>query len=294
VIRSRWLWLAAPVAAAILGLLGAAAPANASPANHRYGHVLVQPETATVMDSNGSGEGNAPYIPPTDTTADQCHRSSMAYAPLLAAVGVIRLPADSFRACSGATATTALTGQYGEGSQLNGIKPSTNLVLVQIGANPVFGLAAGICIQGDCSTDPRMQQVFGYLRLVLPGELDTLYAAIEARTAPGTSIRVVRYANPFDGATQPTQFCPYMTAAELGVAHQVGDLLNDTIAAKAAQHGFGVIRPSPLFRFLNACTATSAFFPVAQTVPQNAWLHPTAAIGQPLFTASVAADILTH
>jgi hypothetical protein len=283
-VKSQLRRLAVVCGVAPVLIASAVQPADA----HAFGRHA--PDTTTIVDSVGSGEGNVPYLTGTDTPADQCHRSSAAYGPILDRVGLIDL--NGFVACSGATPADALTGKNGEPPQVNAITPHTMLVLVQLGANPIFGQAAGLCIQFDCSTDPRLQQVLGYIQLVLPGQLDQLDSVIQARLAPGAKGLAILYANPFPAPGSPTTNCPYMNQAELGVAQTIGAALNGAIIQQAHAHGFAVADPAPFFAGRDVCGDDSAFFPVDPSIPQTAWLHPTRE-GQRLYALTVAIKILT-
>lgn len=131
-------------------------------------------------DSFSSGEGNPPYLPGTNTGspgssgsgADQCHRSSQAYGPLIETDLSIPASDFTFAACSGAVMADFVANlpgadaQYGEGPQLNAIapagqtNPNTSLVTLSVGGNDAgFPFILRACIsavlqsrsaQADC------------------------------------------------------------------------------------------------------------------------------------------------
>jgi hypothetical protein len=107
-------------------------------------------------DSYSSGEGNPPFVPGTDTSSDKCHRSNAAYGPLVATAESVTSSNFVFAACSGAELSDFfLSGQYGEGPQLNAIAPATQpslttgLVTLSIGGNDAnFVDILGACVSG--------------------------------------------------------------------------------------------------------------------------------------------------
>lgn len=120
-------------------------------------------------DSFSSGEANSPYEATTDTTGvDQCHRSlDYAYPQLLARDSSLTLGDMAFVACSGATTDTLLNGGsgkgvWGEGSQLNALSSSTQVITLTIGGNDMgFKSVMDSCIRKlgtlggwGCKNDP--------------------------------------------------------------------------------------------------------------------------------------------
>jgi len=116
-------------------------------------------------DSYSSGEGNPPFISPTDTSLDKCHRSGQAYGPLVQAF--LNIPASdfTFSACSGAVMADLVAnlsdadGQYTEGRQLDEIASlgqpslSTGLITLSIGGNDAgFPFILQACISGFAHT----------------------------------------------------------------------------------------------------------------------------------------------
>ncbi|WP_375424592.1 SGNH/GDSL hydrolase family protein [uncultured Friedmanniella sp.] len=131
-------------AVAALPLLASAAPQTAVAAP-------TPPARAVALgDSFAAGEGLGPYLPGSDTTTDQCHRSDRAYPALLESSGVRRWRDVRSVACSGATTATLLAGSAAEPSQLRALSGRTQTVTLTIGGNDV-GFAA---VLRDCVYAP--------------------------------------------------------------------------------------------------------------------------------------------
>ncbi len=106
-------------------------------------------------DSYQSGEGTFDYVSGTDSPGvNLCHRSLSAYPGLLVSSGVVQLNLD-FRACSGATIATMVTGAtstsgppWNEGSaQVSSLGITTKLVTVGIVGNDLqFATTVHDCI----------------------------------------------------------------------------------------------------------------------------------------------------
>jgi len=111
-------------------------------------------------DSYSSGEGDPPFLPGTDTKANQCHRSAQAYGPLMQKHLNITGSDFTFDACSGAILADFLTafhgtGQYTDGAQLDAIAPAgspstdTGLITLSVGGNDAgFPDILHACIRG--------------------------------------------------------------------------------------------------------------------------------------------------
>ena len=100
-------------------------------------------------DSYSSGEGAADqYLGTSGQTG--CHRAPGAYSQ-----GIGRdfdfAGGSSFVACSGATTDTIMTGEHGEGSELDALSPRTTLVTVSAGGNDVRFAQ----IMTNCVLDPH-------------------------------------------------------------------------------------------------------------------------------------------
>ena len=92
---------------------------------------------AGLGDSYSSGEGNAPFLSPTDTPRDKCHRSALSYSFVVGQdLGYVS-PFFSFHACSGAVIGNFYSPNAGnnEPRQLQWLGPKTRLATLTIGGN---------------------------------------------------------------------------------------------------------------------------------------------------------------
>jgi hypothetical protein len=126
------------IAAAATGLAAAAfvVPTSAS--------ATTSATYVAMGDSFSSGEGNTPYESGSDTSSDQCHRSTLAYGSLLAVyrkyTSSSGLPSSTFAfpACSGSTTNDFYSNNHNYGSevpQLNSLGAGTKVVTLTIGGN---------------------------------------------------------------------------------------------------------------------------------------------------------------
>jgi lysophospholipase L1-like esterase len=100
-------------------------------------------------DSFSAGEGTFDYLPPVDP----CHRSPLAYGPLLDADVLRASDPPAFVACSGAITSDLYQPSHGvtsEPPQLAALSESTRTVTLTIGGNDVgFAAVATACIRTD-------------------------------------------------------------------------------------------------------------------------------------------------
>lgn len=107
------------------GYAGEMVPANIPPATY-----------AALGDSYSSGEGNPPFEYGTDVNnGNGCHRSVQAYPRLLQSN--LNLGTTAFVACSGATTSTIISGQWNEPAQIDALTSSIEKVTLTIGGNDV-------------------------------------------------------------------------------------------------------------------------------------------------------------
>ena len=135
-------------------------------------------------DSFSSGEGTGVYLAGTDTADNRCHRSPLAYPPLLSEDSR-RLRPLTFVACSGAATRDLYTtnaANPSEGPQLDALKRRTRAVSLTIGGNDVvFVDVARACVQVGastgfgCSTNPSLNAV-----------VNARLAALAGASVPGT------------------------------------------------------------------------------------------------------------
>lgn len=109
---------------------------------------VVVPRYVALGDSYSSGEGVPPFISPTDSSTNQCHRSMGAYPELIVNRTAVP-PGVEFWACSGATIRSFYQSIYGEQPQKNdllGSSPAT-LATVGVGGNDIgFRTVAQTCV----------------------------------------------------------------------------------------------------------------------------------------------------
>jgi lysophospholipase L1-like esterase len=198
----------APVVCA-LAVLGAAGTATAA---DRY---------VALGDSYSSGTGTGSY-----TLNSGCERGTSAY-PYLASRQ--RPNTDLvFVACSGATTDDVMA------NQISSVTAATALVSITIGGNDAgFSSVVTSCVTIGCSS--AIANATTYIRNTLPGKLNTVYAAIQ-RQAPSARVAVLGYPRLFSSSS-----CAGTTgidASERTQLNAVADLLDSTIAARAAAYGF--------------------------------------------------------
>jgi hypothetical protein len=135
----------AALALAAVPVIVSVESASAAPAKSRPARGYV-----AMGDSFSSGEGTGVYDESSDTDGNACHRSPLAYGPLLKTTSS-RLRPLSFVACSGATTRDfykASTSDLREGPQLDALKKNTRVVTLTIGGNDaVFAPVAKACVQ---------------------------------------------------------------------------------------------------------------------------------------------------
>lgn len=131
---------------------------------HHRGHSRHGGGYVALGDSFSSGEGTGTYDPASNSSSNQCHRSGLAYGPLLKRDSEHRQGSFSFVACSGAVTRDLYNASVlnpSEGPQLNVLQRRTRKVSLTIGGNDVaFGQVAKSCVESTitpkrfgCRTD---------------------------------------------------------------------------------------------------------------------------------------------
>ncbi|HET7689531.1 MAG TPA: SGNH/GDSL hydrolase family protein [Nocardioidaceae bacterium] len=185
-------------------------------------------------DSYASGVGTRSYY----SDSGSCYRSPYAYPVVDAA----RIGATlSFKACSGAK-----TGDV-KANQLGTLTSSTTFVTVQVGGNDAgFSSVITECAQPGwmSNCNGAIDTAQGKIRNTLPASLDSLYSAIRAK-ATTAKVVVVGYPRIFNGedCNAGTWFSP----TEESRLNATADLLNSTISARAAAHGFSFVNPTSAY-----------------------------------------------
>ncbi|HKT05880.1 MAG TPA: SGNH/GDSL hydrolase family protein [Rugosimonospora sp.] len=220
--RLRLAVLATASGALLLLALAVAVPAFAA-----------TPKYTALGDSYSSGVGTRTYI----TDGSTCSRSTYAY-PSLAATKLGA--ALTFAACGGATVSSVLSGQLGS------LGAATTYVTISVGGNDAgFGNVIQRCALPwpyTCWGD--IDNAEAYMRGTLPGALDTLYAKIRS-LAPAARVVVVGYPRLFN--VSDCQSLARISPGEQSALNGGADLLDSTIAARAAAHGFRFVDPRAAF-----------------------------------------------
>lgn len=181
-------------------------------------------------DSYSSGEGVPDFIPPSDTSRDQCHRSYRAYPEQVA--GLLGWPSARYKfvACSGATTKDMTKGMYKEASQFSALDGTTTFVTLTIGGNDVhFSDVVHDCITSkklSCKKtwDAKVTKDIANVR----GSLRATYKKILDR-APNAEVRVLLYPRMF--SHDPGLLCNGITADEaMWINEKTSDLDNQIIA----------------------------------------------------------------
>lgn len=220
---------------AVIALTGAAT-ANAAPSV----------DYVALGDSYSSGVGSGSYI----SSSGDCKRSTLAYPSLWASA---HSPASfSFTACSGARTGDVIANQLGP------LNSSTDLVSISIGGNDAgFSDVMTTCVlQSESTCLNRIATARGYVDSTLPGKLDSVYDAIEAK-APSAHVVVLGYPRFYKiGGSCVVGLSDKVRSAINGAA----DYLNAATAKRAADHGFSFGDVTSAFTGHEICSG-------------SAWLH---------------------
>ncbi|MDT0308700.1 SGNH/GDSL hydrolase family protein [Streptomyces sp. DSM 44917] len=248
--KPRPLASAAATAALVLGV-PALLPSPAAAASGAY---------VALGDSYAAGVGAGDY----DPASGDCRRSAVAHPALWAEA---HDPASfEFTACSGARTQDVLA------SQLGPLDRETALVSVTAGGNDAgFADTIQTCVlRGTDACLTALAAADEYIRAALPAALDALYAEIVER-APNAEVAVLGYPHLYelDGG------CLLGISEESrAVINATADLLNETIAKRAADHGFAFGDVRPAFDGHEICSSDEWLHSV--TLPVGDSYHPTA------------------
>ncbi|MGH8791474.1 MAG: SGNH/GDSL hydrolase family protein [Stackebrandtia sp.] len=202
-------------AASALLIAGFAAPAQAQAT-----------EYSALGDSYASGLGTREYFD------EDCKKSNLAYPALIADANGYAL---DFAACSGAKVPDVANNQLG------GLSDSTGRVTLSVGGNDIgWGDVVASCAKpwpytcwGDIDEAERK------IREELPGALDGLYGEVRA-AAPNAQVAIVGYPRLFN-ETDECNAISRISPEEQVELNDGADLLSDTIAGVAANHGFDYV-----------------------------------------------------
>jgi lysophospholipase L1-like esterase len=226
-------------------------------------------------DSYATGVGTRSY----DYDSSGCQRSRYAYPVLDAARLGVPL---SFAACGGATVNSVLTGQLGT------LSADTGYVTITVGGNDAgFSSVINQCARPwpyTCTNN--INGANSYIRNVLPGTLDTLYTRIRTR-APNARVVVVGYPRLFNG--EQCNLLSRISPGEQSALNATADLLDTTIAARAAAHGFVFADPRSAWNHHAICDDTEWLNGLSN--PTSESYHPNRA-GQTGYAGVVAAALV--
>jgi lysophospholipase L1-like esterase len=212
-------------------------------------------------DSYASGVGAGSYI----AASGDCKRSTKAYPQLWAAA---HAPSSfDFTACAGARTSDVTAGQ------LAPLSAATDLVSITIGGNDAgFGDAMTTCVlQSDSACLDRIATARAYVESTLPGRLDSVYAAVRSK-APNAHVVVLGYPRFYKLGTT----CIGLSETKRKAINDGSDLLNTTIAKRAADHGFTFGDVRTTFTGHEICSGSSWLHSVNWLNIGESY-HPTAA-----------------
>ncbi|MDA1358905.1 SGNH/GDSL hydrolase family protein [Glycomyces luteolus] len=250
--------VAAVAAAAGFGVAGLAGSASADITIQQY---------VALGDSFASGVGAGDYA---DDGTD-CYRSANAYAQQANVELGERL---WFEACSGARIEDVVA------NQLNHLYPvNTEHVTIGVGGNDAgFSSVLTACAGTDtalCKT--AITNARTVITDSLPAELDDLYTRVETKAA---SADIVVVGNPRLFNETACSGALAITPEEQALLNDAADLLAETTASVAADHGFDFADPRAAFEGHGVCSADPWILGYTGTLES---FHPTAA-GQDAYT----------
>ncbi|WP_221361810.1 SGNH/GDSL hydrolase family protein [Streptomyces beigongshangae] len=213
-------------------------------------------------DSYSSGVGAGSYI----SSSGDCKRSTAAYPYLWAAANS---PSSfNFAACSGARTGDVLA------NQLSPLGSGTGLVSISVGGNDAgFADVMTTCVlQSDSACVARVNTAKAYVDSTLPGQLDSVYSAISTR-APSAEVVVMGYPRFYklNGSCLAG-----LSETERAAINGAADHLNNTIAKRAADHGFTFGDVRQTFTGHEICSG-SAWLHSVNWLNIGESYHPTAA-----------------
>ncbi|MFJ2774151.1 SGNH/GDSL hydrolase family protein [Streptomyces sp. NPDC087300] len=226
-------------------------------------------------DSYASGVGAGSY----DSASGNCKRSKVAYPVLWAAANS---PSSfNFTACSGARTSDVLANQLGP------LGSGTGLVSLSVGGNDAgFADVMTTCVlQSDANCLARVNQARAFVDSTLPGNLDKVYSAIEAK-APAAHVVVLGYPRFYK---LNGQCAAGLSEKERSAINDAADYLNAATEKRAADHGFTFADVTSAFTGHEICSGSPWLHSVEWLNPSESY-HPTApghsGAYLPVFTAA--------
>jgi lysophospholipase L1-like esterase len=207
-------------------------------------------------DSYSAGEGLAPYLSPTATENDSCHRSSQAYSEVLA-----RKP-DAFVACSQQTTDAYYADRETEKAQRKALGADVGLVTLTMGGNNLGWTDTLLkCTKYESETVHNViHETKDACQAALdatPGKIDAMKAALLTlyrdilNDAPNAQVRVLTY---------PPLFPLNRSGGGCRIAriHPV-----QLVIAADVEHQFGLYEQQANFAIIDAVNRTAAGVPGA-------------------------------
>lgn len=216
---------------------------------------------AALGDSYSAGVGTDDYY----QSSGNCDRSPRGYPALFEAAHTVS--SFDFAACSGARTTDVLNGQLG------GLSASTTLVTLTVGGNDAgFSSVMETCVLGgDGKCQTAVANAENYIQTTLPGLLNNLYTAIRQK-APNAIVVVLGYPRLY----QLGGSCVVgLSDTSRGYIDNGADVLDNTIAAAAQQHGFTFVDVRGAFSSHEICS--NDWWLNSVTLPISDSYHPNRA-----------------
>jgi poly(3-hydroxybutyrate) depolymerase len=160
---------------------------------------VLAPSFVALGDGYASGEGNAHYLPGSDTAINRCDRSTVSY-PYMASALLSAGPAGlAFEACDGARIADLYRRNHrnSESAQLSAIGSATRLVTISVGQTDArLPAALRNCMSRPAGCQRRWRRRAAKALDTTGALLYRLYGDIVAR-APHALVLVVGYPRPF-------------------------------------------------------------------------------------------------
>ncbi|MDQ5982306.1 MAG: hypothetical protein QG549_303 [Patescibacteria group bacterium] len=251
-------------------------------------------------DSFSSGEGNPPFEMGTDTSYNQCHRSSASYPRLFQED--MEFDSMSFVACSGATTGDVRNGKDSEVSQLDALSEETEVVTITIGGNDIkFKDFATTCVFGgpfdQCDDESDVYEESWDIMTnssrgdYLPDALTELFQDIADKlTTNNGAVRVYVMGYPYvltglsylsDSLLEPR--CDYLTLGEAMAAEAIVEKLDSVISTAVSNfmdYRFQYVDPTDSpghFAGTEICTVDGYFNGIDEGLIDQAYtFHPNA------------------
>jgi lysophospholipase L1-like esterase len=266
-------------------LLGAALALTGSGAAAAYvPDAAAQPDRGRdtyVALGDSFSAGNGTGLPDLDPA---CYRSSLAYAPLVAA----ERPDTSltFVACGfGVTTQTVVDTQVGV------LDRQTDFVTLSVGGNDLgFAQLAGTCVLAtELQCLGLTAQTAAFVETVLPSRLDATYDAVRERVRKAEVV-VVGYPRFFAADYVPCLQSQGITAVEAAALNDLVETLDAVIADRAAAAGFTYVSVVDAFDGHDMCAAEPWVNGVVAASQADVY-HPTAAGHRDGYAPLVAAEL---